>query len=221
MVSKEDVLLAVPIIVLVLIGILGSAGVFSAPLPGAGQYECNLGFFCNVGVALGFPKEWLNTQTFLWYSLIPLLGIWLIIYGFLDRIHIFGKNALNGLLSFLIAFSMVPLQVFVIIVSILFSIMGIYSVVLFVILFFMGTGFLAHGLYRGWRYYGLIEKELDIYDEEYRRLKKQEKAYEDSMKKIKRQIDNRRFYCCLTAKSGNSHLEKNRFLTNARPRRRR
>jgi len=151
MVSKEDVFLFAPVIFLLIIIGLGLSGVFYAGIAGP-PAECDLGtIVCNVGAALGFPENWLNSKTFLWYSFIPLMGIWLIIFGFLDRIHIFRRNSINGLLSFLIAFSMVPLGVFVIVVSILFSIMGMYSVILFVGLFFIGTFYFAKGYIRGWR----------------------------------------------------------------------
>lgn len=126
------------------------SGIFEAQLPGAGE-KCNLpDAVCGLGTAIGFPEEWLNTKTFLWYSIIPILGMWLIIYGFLDRIRIF-RSAISGLLAFLIAFSTVPLGIFVIIVSILFSIMGIYSVVLFFTLFIIGTIMFSIGKYRGWK----------------------------------------------------------------------
>jgi len=164
MVSKEDVLLFVPVIILFIIIILGVSGILTAPLPGAGT-ECNLGLVCPIGAALGFPQEWLNTKTFLWYSFIPIMGIWFIIFGFLDRIHIFRRASINGILSFLIAFSMIPLGLFVIIVSILFSIMGIYSVILFVGLFFIGTYLYARGLVGAWKgVYGGYQKAISAQD---------------------------------------------------------
>jgi len=131
--------------------ILGLSGVLYAGVAGP-DVTCDLGtIVCTVGSALGFPAKWLNSSTFLWYSFTPLMGVWLIIFGFLDRIHIFRRNSINGLLSFLIAFSTIPLGVFVIIVSILFSIMGMYSVILFVGLFFIGTYYFAKGYIRGWK----------------------------------------------------------------------
>jgi uncharacterized membrane protein len=162
MVSKEDILLFIPIIILFIVIILGLSGVFSATLPGGGT-TCNLpSVVCAIGTTLGFPEQWLNTTTFLWYSFIPLMGIWLIIFGFLDRIKIFKRSSINGILSFLIAFSMIPLGIFVMVVSILFSIMGVYSVVLFVALFFIGVYLYSRGLIGAWRHvYGAYDNAIN------------------------------------------------------------
>ncbi len=164
MVDKAAILLAIPIVTFVVLFVLYLTGAFNTvAIPGAGL-TCNLpSIVCPLMETFGFPSQWLNTQTFLFYSIIPILAIWLIILGFLSRIHIFDNKYLNGVLSFLIAFSTVPLGVFVAVVSILFSIMGVYSVILFIALFFMGTGFFARAMYRGWSG-GMIEREMGIED---------------------------------------------------------
>ena len=159
---------------------LGVSGVFETEIPGA-EKECDLpDAVCSFGTLVGFPKGWLNTSTFLWYSLIPILGIWLIIFGFLDRIRIF-KKSINGILSFLIAFSTVPLGFFVILVSTLFAIMGVYSVILFFILFIIGTGFFVRAMWRGWSG-GMIEQQLGI-EELY--IKQKEKEFAEKERAIK------------------------------------
>lgn len=78
------------------------------------------------------------------------MGVWMIIYGFLDRIRIF-RSSINGILALFIAFSMIPLGIFVIIVSLLFSVMGVWSVIMFVGLFFAGTYLYSKGLVGAWR----------------------------------------------------------------------
>lgn len=179
MVSKDDVLIFGPVGFIIIIYALYIVGVFEAQMPGAGE-TCELpDMVCSTLTTFGFPAQWLSLKTFLFYSMIPILAIWLIIYGFLDRIRIFDKKAINGVLAFLIAFSMVPLGMFVAIVSVLFSVMGVYSVILFVILFFLGTGFFARAMWRGWKG-GMIEREMGIYDLELGRLS-------DEMGKVKKE----------------------------------
>jgi hypothetical protein len=188
MVSKEDIIIYGLPIFLIIIMVLGQMGVFEAQMPGEGL-KCNLpSAVCSFGTAIGFPEEWLNTKTFLWYSIIPILGMWLIIYGFLDRIKIFWKTSLNMALSFLIAFSTVPLGIFILIVSTIFAIMGVYSVVLFVILFFIGTGFFTRALWRGWKG-GMIEKEMGIYQLELGRVRDELNITRKELEKTRAEAD--------------------------------
>ncbi len=137
--------------ILLIIMILGFSGVFTTPVVMPEDAECNLPVaVCGFGNAIGFPDAWLRTDTFLWYCFIPMAGVWMIVYGFLERIRIF-KTSISGVLAFLIAFSMVPLGIFVLIVSILFSFIGIYSIILFFALFIIGTLMYSRGLFRSWK----------------------------------------------------------------------
>jgi hypothetical protein len=176
--------------IMIIIMLLGLSGVFEAKMPGAGK-KCNLpDLVCGIGTAIGFPEEWLNTKTFLWYSIIPILGIWLIIYGFLDRIRIF-RSAISGVLAFLIAFSTVPLGIFVIIVATMFSIMGVYSVILFFGLFIIGTIMFSIGRYRGWK--GIFLKSYDkAIDSQNRLLNQVEKDILNIQRKMERIQRNKR-----------------------------
>jgi hypothetical protein len=152
MVDGKTVAVLILAPVLFIIVMLGVSGVFKGFSVGSANPEekCNLGPACPLGIAIGFPEGWLRTDTFIWYCFIPLTGVWMIIFGFLDRIRIF-KGSINAVLGFLIAFSMVPLGIFVIIVTLLFNVMGVYSVVMFMILFFVGTYLYSRGLMFGWR----------------------------------------------------------------------
>jgi hypothetical protein len=158
------IVLAIVILIISLVGVSGAFKGFSVGGSANPEEQCNLGPACAFGMAIGFPEGWLRTDTFIWYCFIPLAGVWMIIFGFLDRIRIF-KGSINAVLSFLIAFSMIPLGIFVIIVSLLFSIMGVYSVGLFVGLFFIGTIFYSRGLVGAWRgVYGGYEKSISAQD---------------------------------------------------------
>jgi len=140
---------------------------------------------CDFAAKLGFPRGWLSTEKFIWYSILPLLGIWLIVYGFLDRIKIF-KGAISALLAFVMAFSTIPLGFFVILVATLFSIMGTYAVFMFVALFIIGLIFFFRARLRGWKA-GSIEKEL--YDTEIQEIEDKRKAWEEERDSLKKEID--------------------------------
>jgi len=105
-----------------------------------------------------FPEEWFNSKDIIFYGFIPFTAIWIIIYGFLDRIRIFRRKKLNGLLSFLIAFSTLPMRLFILIVVTLFAIMGVYSVAMFAIIFVIGVFLFSRGIVWTWK------KEFGHYD---------------------------------------------------------
>lgn len=134
----------------------------------------------------GFPKEWLNTKDMIFYGFIPFLGIWLITYGLLDRIRIFRRKKLNGFLSFLIAFSTLPMRLFILIVATLFAIMGVYSVALFAIIFITCTFLYSGGKVWGWkRDYGHYDMVVTEVDKEIDFLRQRVAKIEQLINKIK------------------------------------
>lgn len=163
MVEGKSIAIAIVLIIVVIFSLLGVSGIFGGITVSGDNQElsCNLpGAVCAVGGAIGFPSGWLRTDTFIWYAFIPLLGIAMIIFGFLDRIKIF-RGSINGVLATLIAFSMIPLGIFVLIVAFIFGILGIYSVALFVGLFIAGTYLYSRGLITGWRaVYGAYDRAI-------------------------------------------------------------
>jgi len=168
MVDKTAAAMIVVMLVILIISLLGVTGAYgglSIGGPADPNIKCNIPeAACVFGRAIGFPEGWMRTDTFIWYCFIPLAGVWMIIFGFLDKIRIF-KGSINAVLSFLIAFSMIPLGIFVILVSLLFSIMGVYSVFLFVGLFFIGTILYSRGLIGAWKgVYGGYEKAISSQD---------------------------------------------------------
>lgn len=100
---------------------------------------------------LGFPENWLEGNSILYYGFIPFLGIWMIVYGFLELIRIFDDNKpLYTILSFIIAFSTIPLGIFVMLVGMIFSVMGIFSVFAFALLFFVGIAAITWRKFSGY-----------------------------------------------------------------------
>jgi len=85
---------------------------------------------------LGFPNAWLTYKNLIWRCIVPLLGITAIFYGLLSKVGIFSRG-INIILSFVVSLSTVPIGIFVVFVAVLFSVMGIYSVVLFGALIFI------------------------------------------------------------------------------------
>jgi hypothetical protein len=94
----------------------------------------------------GFPVDMADEpKDILFYFIVPFIGIWMIILGFLRAIKIFGASKIYYPLSFVIAFSTLPTRIFTVIVSFLFGSMGVWSVILFVVMFFVGTFLYAKG----------------------------------------------------------------------------
>lgn len=95
-------------------------------------------FFSNLTT---FPSEWLEFPNLIFRVIVPYLGIWMIIYGFLTALRIFGmgRNQYYLILSFLITFGTIPTNIFYTVVQLLFSVMGMWSVGVFAFIFFVGT----------------------------------------------------------------------------------
>lgn len=161
----QDYLPFAMVVILLIIMVLGLYGVFTIPSGEEPDQPCTFPeFVCGFGIAIGIPEGWLRSDTIIWYMLIPIAGIWMIIYGFLDRINIF-REAISAVLAFLIAFSMIPLGIFVLIVSLIFSFIGIYSVILFFALFIIGTVLYSRGMYGAWRdVWDVYKKQVREYD---------------------------------------------------------
>ncbi len=119
-----------------------------------GEAECEFPtHVCDFATALGFPTGWLRPDTFIWYAFLPLLGVTMVVYGLLTVINIFGRNrpGFYFLLAFLIAFSTIPMGLFVVFVSLIFSFIGTWSMLIFVALFIGGTIYFFIARTKSWR----------------------------------------------------------------------
>ncbi|MEM5793473.1 MAG: hypothetical protein QXY45_03940 [Candidatus Aenigmatarchaeota archaeon] len=102
-----------------------------------------INFFLNLLSILGIPSQWLVMPQIIYLVFVPILSIWIIVYGFLMEIRIFKRvRWVNLPLSFLITFSTIPLGIFYLIVHTIFTIMSFWSVFIFALMFFVGTWFL-------------------------------------------------------------------------------
>jgi hypothetical protein len=137
---------------------------------------------------VGFPAAWLYFPAFIYYAIIPMAGVMLILYGFLDMLRIFGpgRSSVNMALAILIGLSTVPMGSFVSTISVLFGILGIYVTAVFGVLMFVGVFFIGSGLLGGWRA-GALEARL--FEDEERDLinaeRKLQKEISDDEKMVK------------------------------------
>lgn len=105
---------------------------------------------CNILESIGFPAGIINGNLIFTYGILPLIGIFIIVYGFLDLFRIFGKNKwVEGALALVISLSTLPLGLFTIIVSTIFGLLGVYSVAAFGIMFIGGLIFAISGFFEG------------------------------------------------------------------------
>jgi len=85
---------------------------------------------------------------FLYFFLLPFVAIYAITWGFLTQIKIFGDNdtkRLNPLLAFIIAFMTLPMGIFLIMLAFWFSVLGGFSIAIFVTMFLAGVFFRGFG----------------------------------------------------------------------------
>jgi len=176
-----------PIIIVIFLGIIIGIGYLTGVnVPNEWKQGCTFpSYVCNAFDKIGMPSGLLNSQLIIWYCILPLLGIAFVVYGFLDTIRIFNSKFINGALSVIVAAVTIPLGLFLVIVSTLFAMMGVYAVGAFVLLFFVGVGFVASGLLRGWKA-GAIEQRL--FDEEIRSNINQIRTYKKRIELCKREI---------------------------------
>jgi hypothetical protein len=81
--------------------------------------------------------------------ILPFAAIFAISYGFLAQLKIFkgvpNESGLYRLLAFIMAFSTIPMGIFMILVAFWFSFMGVFSVAIFAAMFIAGVFFRGYG----------------------------------------------------------------------------
>jgi len=85
---------------------------------------------------------------FLYFFLLPFVAIYAITWGFLTQIRIFGDEntrRLNPLLAFIITFLTLPMGIFLILLSFWFSVLGGFSIAVFVLMFLAGIALRGYG----------------------------------------------------------------------------
>ncbi len=97
------------------------------------------GVYATLLKTIGAPDNWLWIPGIIYLFFVPLLGITVIAYGFLDAMQIFPNINVNLILALVIAFATIPFGVFTKFVMFLFALMGVYSTGAFAFLFFFGV----------------------------------------------------------------------------------
>jgi hypothetical protein len=132
---------------------------------------------------LGFPSAWLTYRNLIWRCIIPLFGITAIFYGFLSKVGIFSQG-INIILSFVVSLSTVPIGIFVVFVAVLFSVVGIYSVILFFAMIFLVFSMIFTRV--GMRATAGVFKEMD---EQIRKIHKSKDYYGKEIIESKKEIN--------------------------------
>ena len=96
-----------------------------------------------VFISLGLPEEWMYVPAIIYLFLLPFAAIYTLVWAFLQSLGIFANvpSSVNRVLAFIVAFLTIPMNSFVRMVWVLFSFMGIFSVVIFVATFIIGIFF--------------------------------------------------------------------------------
>jgi len=110
---------------------------------------------------LNIPAEFATFPNVLYFVFIPFLGTFTIIWGILTNLRIFRLNKVNIILSFLFALALLYSTVLTTITFFLFNIGGVFGVIAFFILFFVGTILYSRGMIYGWRgFYGSFDRAI-------------------------------------------------------------
>jgi len=110
---------------------------------------------------LNIPAEFATFPNVLYFVFIPFLGTFTIIWGILTNLNIFRLNKVNIILSFLFALALLYSTILTTITFYLFHIGGVFGVIAFFILFFVGTILYSRGLIYGWRgFYGSFDRAI-------------------------------------------------------------
>jgi hypothetical protein len=97
---------------------------------------------------IGLPREWGWVPAILYLFVLPFAAIYTLVWAFLWSLEIFPKNLsnVNRILALIITFMTIPIGWFTKIVWVLFSFMGIWSVVIFAAVFILGVFFKGFGI---------------------------------------------------------------------------
>jgi hypothetical protein len=105
-------------------------------------------YFVAAGIIAGGAITLAGIAILLWgfvqFTLIPFLGLWMIVYGFMMELRIFRRaRKVNIWIPTLVALATLPFHLNYILVRLLFSFMGAWSLIVFGLIFAVGV----------WRYY--------------------------------------------------------------------
>jgi len=99
----------------------------------------------------GLDPTWLQPKLFLFNFLVPFIAIIAVCLGFLKALRIFERSPnIEIVLAFAMAFMTLPSKIFVWFVSFTLGVAGVWSYIIFIILFILGAGYYAFIKWRIW-----------------------------------------------------------------------
>jgi len=111
---------------------------------------------------IGLPREWGYVPAIIYLFILPFAAIYTLVWAFLTSLNIFeGMSKVNRVLALIIAFITIPMGWFVKIVWVLFSFLGVWSVVIFAATFITGIFFRGYGIAAGEYYKSMTRKWRD------------------------------------------------------------
>jgi len=141
------------------------------------------GYFDNWYKWLHIPPNYVKTPDLLYFLVIPFLGVFIIVWGLLTRIGIFGKELknVNMLLAFVFTVSSIYYGWVFKVVHFLFGIGSFFAFGAFAIMFFVGIKLFAKKKINvNWK--GSALKQLKAKEEELKNLREELKSVEDDKK---------------------------------------
>ncbi|MEM5854873.1 MAG: hypothetical protein QW472_00940 [Candidatus Aenigmatarchaeota archaeon] len=91
---------------------------------------------------LGIPKEWCFVPAIIYLFILPFAAIYTLVWAFLTSIKIFeGMRNVNRILALVATFLTLPMGIFMKIVWLVFSFIGVWSVLIFAATFILGIFF--------------------------------------------------------------------------------
>lgn len=158
-------------------------------------------YACRVADVAGFPRTWLVADMFIWYGIVPLLGMTFIIFGFLDQIKIFDNTSLNFIIALFGSISTIPIGGYAVFVIVMFQSIGQFAVWLFAILVLSGLVLMGASKltsfgseYGAEAIRGLHETYRGLLDRTDKQIRDQEKIIKDKRNSIKKLVDQSKKY---------------------------
>lgn len=168
--------LLIPLVLIIVLGFTYNT-VYATP---ANMQKTKLeGTFPSILTAMGLPDEWMWLPALFYLFIIPFVMIVTIVFGFLREIRIFTQtNGINFILALAIALSTLPLGAFVRMVNTIGATMGMWSVLAFAVMFFVGVFFMTLSRLSGWGVKTKITQEFS-----------QRQSYDDMLANAQRIVD--------------------------------
>jgi len=144
-------------------------------------------YFWNEVLAL--PQEWSPTENmnkFLFNFMIPFIGLYAILLGIVRAIGIFATDTkLELVVAFIFAFMTLPSRIFITIVSLAFTLGGVWGFLIFLFMFIGGSYYYSLGFVSGHKARASLEK---TYEKQMKHLRVEESILTAELQKLYTQL---------------------------------